>query len=445
MKLGFSRLSELGKSKFVRSVSVRLLGTAVTTVLAVITSVLTARLLGPSGKGAYFLLYSTLNTLVALAGLKLVFSQAYYRTSMSLGQLLASSFLLSIFSGTAATCIGLAIIWPFLDSVFKEVDLSYVLAVIAMAPALVIATNFRSLLDADYQTTYGTVTITIRPLLFLLFFGSFSVMGWFTVGSALVAMFISIVGMAVIGSAFLLKEARPDYSELLEGIKKQFFYSVRSHLGLVFKTMQSRFDIFIVAYFVDLTAVGLYSVALTISDMAGKLSQVTATVLLSHLAKDKSESMRPDVVVRVSRIMFLVSSLMVITLAVGATSILTIAFGDAFVPSATAIYLLLPGVLAMSIFRNLNLILVMNNRPGLYSGITSVGVATMIIGDVLLIPGLGINGAALASTISFVFTLLVIAISVTRVSSPPFYEYVNVVKAIEDISKFLRRNSASPN
>jgi len=436
-----SRWRSLRKSKFVRSVSVRLLGTLATTALAVIISILTARLLGPFGKGAYFLLYSTLNTLIAVAGLKLVFSQAYYRKAMSLGQLLASSMVLSIIAGIGATCVGLAAIWPMLDSVYKGIHWYYLVVVVAMAPILLLAANLRSLLDVDYQTAKATVTMASRPFLFLLFFGTFAALGWFTVGSALTAMVISISGMTVVGAILLVWTARPDFTDLWDRSRRLILYSTRSHLGLVFRELQARFDVFIVAYFLSLADVGLYSVALTVSDMAGKLSQLISTVLLGRLAKERDGKKSLEAITRVSRIMFLLTGLFAIILALITPAVLTLAFGEAFESSATAIYILLPGVLAMSAFRNFNLILVMENRPGLFSLITSVGVTTMVVGDFLLIPQYGINGAAIASTFSFFMTVLLISVWVIRTCQVPFREFFDLRGAAHDLVKIIRSGS----
>ena len=90
-----------------------------------------------------------------------------------------------------------------------------------------------------------------------------------------------------------------------------------------------------------------------------------------------------------------------IALFVAAPILIPIVYGEAFLPSARVLQILIPGVVTFTIFKVLNMDLAGKGRPEISLAVFSPAVLVNITLNLMWIPKYGANGAALASTISY--------------------------------------------
>jgi O-antigen/teichoic acid export membrane protein len=95
-------------------------------------------------------------------------------------------------------------------------------------------------------------------------------------------------------------------------------------------------------------------------------------------------------------------------------------FGQAFAPSVTPLWLLLPGTVAFTIPNILNAHLAGRGRPQISALAAGISLVATVSLDVLLIPRLSIAGAALASSIAYVVTALVVLTIFRRLTGLPW-------------------------
>ncbi len=76
-------------------------------------------------------------------------------------------------------------------------------------------------------------------------------------------------------------------------------------------------------------------------------------------------------------------------------------FGESFRPAIVAMWLLLPGVVALSYYRTLAVHLAGQGHPEYYSYGAALSAILTLTLDVILIPRLGINGASIASSVAY--------------------------------------------
>jgi O-antigen/teichoic acid export membrane protein len=90
-----------------------------------------------------------------------------------------------------------------------------------------------------------------------------------------------------------------------------------------------------------------------------------------------------------------------LAIGVGSSLFLPLVFGERFRPSVAIVWLLLPGTVALSLGRVAASDLSGRGKSG-YSSVFSVNalVVTVVL-DLLLIPRIGINGAAIASSVAY--------------------------------------------
>jgi O-antigen/teichoic acid export membrane protein len=91
-------------------------------------------------------------------------------------------------------------------------------------------------------------------------------------------------------------------------------------------------------------------------------------------------------------------------------------YGSQFADAGVALRLIIPGVVAYSVVAVLSRYLSGRGRPGTGTLILLLGLATNVVANLILVPRLGILGAALASSLSYGLTALVMLAVFVRVS-----------------------------
>ena len=82
-------------------------------------------------------------------------------------------------------------------------------------------------------------------------------------------------------------------------------------------------------------------------------------------------------------------------------------YGARFADAGVALRFILPGVIAYSVVAVLTRYITGRGRPGTATLIMATGLAVNVTANLMLVPRLGIDGAALSSSISYVTTALV--------------------------------------
>jgi O-antigen/teichoic acid export membrane protein len=115
-------------------------------------------------------------------------------------------------------------------------------------------------------------------------------------------------------------------------------------------------------------------------------------------------------------------------MAVFATAVVRIAFSPEFLPIVPLIRILAVGVLVRCACKVFDTYLVGTNRPGAASTAVALGVGTNLAVLCLLLPALGLPGAALAMTAGYFVSSAMLALSFVRFSHMP----------LRDVCRFKR-------
>jgi O-antigen/teichoic acid export membrane protein len=129
------------------------------------------------------------------------------------------------------------------------------------------------------------------------------------------------------------------------------------------------------------------------------LSNAVALVLLPRLTADDEAAywMAP----LAARNTMLVAAAAAVALAVVAPILVPLAFGGEFEDSVTPLWWLLPGTVALAGSKVLTSYIFSQGRPLVNTGITAVSLVVTVIADFIFIPWLGVEGAAIASSIAY--------------------------------------------
>lgn len=175
---------------------------------------------------------------------------------------------------------------------------------------------------------------------------------------------------------------------------------LRGQAGNVLQFLNLRLDLLLVPALLNLTSAGVYLIAVRISEVVTQVASSAATFLFPHVASQATPS-ATFVTQRTVRFTLLFVCATGLLLAVTAEVILDLFFGPNFTAGASTVRITLLAMVPLAIARLLAGDLKGRGRPGLVSIAASVALGVTIVGNLLLIPTLGIVGAALASLLSY--------------------------------------------
>jgi O-antigen/teichoic acid export membrane protein len=179
-------------------------------------------------------------------------------------------------------------------------------------------------------------------------------------------------------------------------------YGLQIQAGSVLFILWLQGDLYFVNYFLGESAVGLYSVAMAFAEFASFPTLAITSVLFPRLALSNSAD-RLDQTLRTHRAVALLSAATGLILA-GACFLIPVAYGSSFTPSIVPALICLGGCVLWAEIRVLYYFSMAEERVWVQAAVLVVGLVCMVSLDLLLIPVLGISGAALAYASSLVVT-----------------------------------------
>jgi O-antigen/teichoic acid export membrane protein len=396
-----------------RSVTLNVLGTGGSLLVGFVASLLLARWLGPTDRGLLALMIEIATVGIAIVALGLPMTVTYYasRRDTPRGALLGNTAAYGLL--IAVVVIPLA--WfgrGTLASAFGRGrgGEAWVLAG-ALVPLLFLDwTTHNQLLGKLRFGRYNVLVVLSRVATLALVVALVGVAGLGVTGGLLATAAAS--GVMIAGSLpVLLREARPRVD--LAFFRQMVSYGRRVQVGSLLEFVNYRFDVIILQFFRPLRDVGVYVVAVILAELVITLSTAFGTTLMPLVSSLESDPRQRDTTIASLRHHAVLAVVAIALDAVAAPVLILLGYGHAFVPSLAPFFILLPGMWFLGTSAVVTNDLRGRGRPGTSSLLAGVVVVLTVVLDLVLIPPLGIDGAALASLIAYtvfgVLSLVVLA------------------------------------
>jgi O-antigen/teichoic acid export membrane protein len=387
-------------------------------------SILIGRWLGPAGKGEYTLAVTFGSLLLTGVTLGIPASISYHLGGgrAPAGPLLRVVLVLALALGLAA--VGVAAV---LD---RTGWCRYVLGISRLSPAvwMIVATVPLQLLgmflqfvilSLEHRVLFAVVPVA-GQVLTLLLIGAFLLLGALSPFTAAAGVAIPYALSATFLSLFVKRRVaswRAPWKDLslLQSVLR---YSGFSYLGSLLQFLVQRVDVLLISVLLDLRAVGLYSVAYGVAELLLLLPQRFGNLYLTRVAGQTDGS-----ALRAREIPLSTSAVVLGTLA--AAAVLALAapwairhfFGRSFDDSVKPFLLLLPGVCALAAGAVQNAYLSGAGRLGDNARVAAAGLVVNVALNLWLIPGYGIAGAAVASSLTYGLQALWLIHTVARLAN----------------------------
>jgi len=409
-------------------------------IFSLVSLIVLARVLGPTGKGIYSLILLIPGLLFTFGSFGIESANVYFVGSRKykIQDVVSNSLILPFILGIILILIFWAIsqfdfFQKFIHS--NQIPPKYLWLVVLIIPISLLSSFFRNILRGKGDiTNYNKIKISegiislVAVIIFLLMFKK----GIF---GAVLSYILAIAGACLL-SVFLVKKIAQIRFFLNKNLlKDSAVYGGKVYLANALSFLNYRLDMLLIAMFLVPAAVGLYSIAVSIAEKLFLLSGTLATVLLpkvSAISSFEADNLTP----RVTRHIFFIMIIASLVLAVLATPLIKLLFGQAFLPSVLPLLILLPGIIAFGVGGALTADLGGRGRPefAFYSSFACLIVNVAL--NILLIPRWGISGAAFASTISYWIDTLIILFAFLKISKRSLGE-VLLIKA-QDFQDYFR-------
>jgi O-antigen/teichoic acid export membrane protein len=388
-------------------VTLTLLGRGVTVGLGLVSSVVTARWLGPDGRGL-------LATLSVLTGLSLQFGNpglhtgnVYFvsRQPHRASQILGNTLVVSLAAGLLAALVSssVALLQP---GWFPGIPLGLILLTAAVLPfQFMILLYQNTLLGLNEVAAFNLFEVGNKILTLAALAAWLMLLGGGAPGAV-----VLFAGMAVLfGAASALYCARrvPFRPVFDRGLFAEMIrYGGRVYVSCLLSFLVIRSDMLLVNYFRGTAEAGVYSIAVQIADTLLLLPVTIGMILLPRVAGERDDR-QEEVTARVLRHTVLMMTVLTAAAGIAVAPVVRLLYGPGFEGAILATWCLLPGVWALG----LNGVL-MNHFGG--RGMPPVTAMAPLLGLVLnvgmnlvVVPRFGIAGAAVTSSAAYGLMLAV--------------------------------------
>jgi O-antigen/teichoic acid export membrane protein len=393
------------QTPLVRSGTLTLAGRVVIFGLSIVSNVILARTLAPEGRGLYALALVAPSAVTLIANLGVSQALVYHlaRKAYATDQLIGQVLSLSLILGGVATAGLLGLVAIVGRYILPGVPLNLILiASASIVPGLFFYYTLSFEQGREDFVGFNALYLVNALALVVLFIPLLVQRGNVTL--AVAAWTLSWLPTAAVGLFVLSRSGRLNFRLDPAVARPMFRFGIVGYLSFLTSYFNLRLSTFLVNVFANAVQVGFYAVAVSLAETIWYISTAAATVLAPRVAG--AEGLAPEITTaRVSRVVLWTSAAASAALGITAPIVVRILFGSAFAPSVIAIWLLLPGIVALSVARVLSSYLLGKNRLriDLYAALS--GLVVTIVLDVLLIPRLGFAGAAIASSIAYTIVM----------------------------------------
>jgi O-antigen/teichoic acid export membrane protein len=419
-------------TRFERNVTGTLARQLLVILFGLVSAIILARVLGPEGNGLYtlsILLPTVLSTFLNLGAAP---ANVYFigRGTVDVRNALFANLWLWLILSVLGILVGAITIWSRGDVFFPGVPRPLLWGGVAVFPLVLLQAFLISLLQGkqDFRR-FNTVSIIAPGVMLVLFLAlvwglSMEVPGM-EVPGALLAYGIGYLVALVLTIRAVWVHCQSDIRGLSRRLyaKQCIDYGWKAHLSNILAFVNYRADIFLVNFFLTPALTGIYVIAVQIAERLWLLSQAVSTVLLPRLSElYQDEKKRNHLTPVIARWVFIATFFAAVLLVLVAKPLIVLLFGSKYINATGALIWLLPGIVLGSLSRILSNDIAARGKPELNMYVAFFVVSVNIIANIILIPMMGINGAALATTIAYSLNAIAKLYLYTRLSGNMWWQ-----------------------
>lgn len=389
---------------FRKAFSITLITQAFVFIIGILNTILIVRAIGAQGRGVYSILLTSVSILSVLSSGGIIWSNTYwvckerenirYILSNGLYQAILVLLILLFFSsifperilGVVFEGISRKLIFFSMGLVFLELEILHLNSILL---------GLQDFGRYNLLSVGRLVFFTILNLLFL--YGLKTnvegvVYSWII--SAGITFGIGLVGLM---RKFQIYHFQANLEQFLKSLKMGGRALSANILGLLLL----RSDLFLINWYLGLKEVGYYSVGVAVAELILRVPGIAGNVLFPEVvSNDSLQSV--NLVTKITRLMGIPLILCMFVLIFYGKSVLFLAFGKEFIVAYGSMLWILFGIIALSYHVILDNYFAGKGYPAITVWAPALTFVMNVGLNLLLIPRLGISGAAISTCVSYV-------------------------------------------
>jgi O-antigen/teichoic acid export membrane protein len=373
-------------------------------VIGFIVSPLISRLLPPESRGIFTLVFLVPGMITQFIVLGIPSSNIYFYASKKIDDLTLDK--VNFYFGSVLSIIGviinLIIAFSLKSTFYNEVPFNYILLSTISIPISIYTSFLMSTLGA--KQLFKKIAIFSTSIYILNFALTLAV--FFYYKEAMFLLILLTIFVSVINLVILILITKPriihNNSSITSYLKIALRYGVPAHLSNVVTYLNYRADQYLVSYLLGNTSLGLYSVAVGLSEKLWMFSSTISGVAfpkLSELFHDINAQNKISLLL--ARWIFIASFIGAVIMAILFPFYIKYAHGVNYIASIPLFLIMLPGIVMWGtgrIFAN-SLASMGKTKPNLYIAITTFILNFSL--NLILLPAIGVIGASIATLIAY--------------------------------------------
>ncbi len=374
----------------------------------VVTSLLTAWALGPEGRGdlAVIVLYPNVVALAVGFGLPQAHRYFLAREPEEISPLFSNAVIFAVVTGILALAAAEWIV-PSLIGTRSEAVVWLVKIYLINIPLALLYDLMAGMLEGSRQFKWAAlariVFFGIQSTVYFLLWN----FGLLTVYTAALTMIVAQTANTLTASISVYRVLKPRWKPCWITWKKSITFGLKYHVGVVTSFTTLRLDQLMLSSMATSVEIGLYVIAVRLSEITTVLASSIAEVLMPEVAASKHAERSAQLLLRSLRLMIYVYLLILIPLFLLVPTLLEFAFGTEFLAAAGTLRLLLVASMVWSI----GAIIISGLNGFGYPGLSTVSRLSSAVVTVFALlywlPRYGIVGAALSSLVGYSVMLAV--------------------------------------
>ncbi|MGN7890109.1 polysaccharide biosynthesis C-terminal domain-containing protein [Dyadobacter endophyticus] len=411
-------------------------------VFGVVTSIVTARWIGPDGNGviAGLAVYPSLFMTIGSLGIRQ--STTYYLGKGIYPEDKIKTAITQIWAFT--TILSMLVCYILMTQFSKSGDNIYwvLLSLLPIPFNLFVTYNSGIFLGKNDLTTFNRVN-WIPPLIILAL--TLLLVTLFSLGvtGALIAVIGGPLFMAIVMlfkndflSAFSFR-----YEVAI--IKSLLSLGLTYALALLVINLNYKVDVIILDKLSTPYELGIYSKGASIIQYLWQIPMVLSTIIFSRSAVSKDDHAFSLKVAQLLRLSFILVGGGSLALFIFSDFIIITMFGESFSGSISVLKILLPGVVILTVFKVMNMDLAGKGKPWVSMKAMGPALVINIILNLMWVPDHGADGSSLASTVSYIVAAVLFTYFYCIETKIPIQILLKYSKSDFDfISSFLAKTKA---
>ena len=377
---------------------------------SLLLGILTARFLEPSGKGELYLVLQIMSVGAIFLSVGISPAYQYFISKKIMSEQKIVSHIFFQICIITLILVGLYLIHEFIFTILDINNISHLFVLISFFGIILNITNLFAtsvVLTKKNGIPFHSFLSAIGSVLNLVFLVIFVLTDILDFNTAILSYFIGLLVQIIPKIYIILLKVKIIFLPDWHAINRELFkYAGPSFLTNIAVILVFKLDTFIISEIKGLEALGIYSMAVAFAEITLMLPNSVGTVLFTKIPTS-NETEKLELLKKVNKILVFLALGIALLLILASPYFVEILLGEAYKDSIFPLQILAPGLVFMSanyVFTNYY---TGSGYPKITAKVYAIGVVINIVSNYYFIDLWGINGAALASTLTY-FSIAVI-------------------------------------